>query len=86
MSTYQPNGDGTCKRCGRDVGAHDGGHEFVECYCLDCSEAQEFGEFGVCAHLIPSPLDGGASATECGRASDHPIHDIGRVLRCPEVK
>jgi hypothetical protein len=29
MKTYQPNGDGTCRRCGRDVGAHDGGHKFT---------------------------------------------------------
>lgn len=28
-STYQPTGTGHCKRCGRDVGAHDGGHRYV---------------------------------------------------------
>jgi len=29
---------------------------------------------GRCVHWVPSPLDGGASATHCGRPADDPIH------------
>lgn len=57
---YKPTGTGLCKTCGHDVGAHDGGHMFV----------QDLSDIVNCIYCRGLPGD--------------TIHDVGRVLRCPE--
>lgn len=70
-NTYTPSGTGLCKMCGRDVRAHaDPAHKFVESRY-----------FGSCYKTVRR--DGRAQT--CAESPDHPIHDIGRVLTCPEV-
>jgi len=70
MRTYKPDGTGHCKACDSDVGAHDGGHTFIP---------QSDGE-----RFRP---EWGCDAFDCAELPKvHPIHDVGRVLRCPEVR
>ena len=70
-STYTPTGNGLCAVCGRDVGRHvDPAHELEE---------------------MRAPVSSGGEppqwmvvgCVECDEAPDHPIHDPGRILRCP---
>lgn len=71
-STYTPTGTGLCATCGRDVGAHvDPAHKFVECEYT-----------GACYKTVSR--DGRAHT--CAEFPDHPVHDPGRILRCPEVR
>ena len=69
-STYTPTGTGICRNCGRDVGRHDGGHEF------DYSGRDRLVHHtgGISGHRI----------CRCVRDENDPIHDVGRELRCPE--
>lgn len=69
---YKPTGTGLCATCGRDVGAHDGGHPFVDsgmCVTKLCWPP-------IVLHVCAEPW--------CRLYHTDPIHDVGRVLRCPE--
>lgn len=67
-STYTPDGTGHCATCGRDVGAHDAGHEYG---------GDNFPLSVIAAEAI---------CRTCGSNEADPIHDVGRVLTCPEVR
>ena len=65
--TYTPSGTGLCATCGRDVGAHDCGHTWVNSVLV-----------GTTAGHTAAWQCG-----ECFRPPHDPVHDVGRVLTCP---
>lgn len=72
MTTYQPTGTGLCANCGQDVGQHDGGHPFTDSgmrVVKLCSPP-------IVLHACAEP--------GCHLYHNDPVHDVGRVLRCPE--
>ena len=74
-STYTPTGNGLCALCDRDVGQHvDPAHPFVHTEWASTCDYRDHGTPNARA---------GTSWTVCNHPKDHPIHDVGRTLRCP---
>lgn len=54
MNAYQPTGRGLCARCGRDVGAHEAGHEYRDPYRGENGSLR--GECRVCGEEPEHPI------------------------------
>lgn len=76
MTIYTPRGDGHCAECGRDVSHHiDKAHKFVQC-CFGESTAH------MCDAVVHVSING--KETRCTAVENDAVHDVGRVLTCPE--